>query len=137
MPSRRRLAAAPPPVPACPGPTRLPAVAAARVRPERRLPGSLAPPTLGDLCTAAVRVLSHAALKPFPPRRDARHENNQRSPSAGALADGKEGIRAEPHAQPLSKPGGPTGWGPGVTQRSRRDKRHPLAPAPIPERPAR
>lgn len=58
---------------------------------------------------------------------------------SGVLGPGPDGggtgIRAEPPAQPLSEPGGPAGWGPEVTQRSRRDKRHPLALAPIPGAP--
>lgn len=54
----------------------------------------------------------------------------------GPGPDGEaEGMGPSPPAQPLSQAGGPAGWGPEVTQRSRRDKRHPLALAAIPGAP--
>lgn len=52
-------------------------------------------------------------------------------PGPGRGRPGRRGTGAQPPAQRLPKPGGPAGWGPEVTQRTQRDKRHPLALAPI------
>lgn len=94
-------------------------------------------PREGNACAAAPRALFTRGSKSFPPRRDAGKKNNRQSPSAGACAGrgAAAGSGAEQPPQPLPQPGRTAGWGPEVTQRSRRDKRHPPALAPIPGAP--
>lgn len=126
---------------------RVPEPSPARCVPARRSSGPRGEPrAVHDLAISAPPLSAFyftLRSKSFPPRRDGRNENNQRTPSAGAWAQrgrwkgSGPSTREQPPAQPPSQPGGQAGWGSEVTQRSRRDKRHPLALASIPERPAR
>lgn len=117
-------------------------------------PGAPPPPLLGSRASLTPPTLWQS-LRRGSPRSISRGVQNLSRPSVTlgtktisgprALGPGPTGAtRGDPERAPCgvpytppSQPRGPAGWGPEVTQRSQRDKRHPLALAPIPERPAR
>lgn len=119
------------------GPRSLSSPGAPQPAGSRGLWASLAPPTIWQpLCRCSPRSISRGVQNLSRPglKRGKKTISGSRALGPGPGGGGR-GIRAEPPAQPLSEPGGPAGWGPEVTQRSRRDKRHPLALAPIPGAP--
>lgn len=134
------MAAAPAAVPPAPGPAGPRALSS----PGAPLPAgvrgrgaSLAPPTIWQSPRRGSSRSSSRGVQNL--SRPGVTRGRKTISGSGVLGPGPDGggagIRAEPPAQPLSEPAARAGRGPEVTQRSRRDKRHPPALAPIPGAP--